>query len=100
MVRIDPEGSLRPLHEVPQHLRFAAATIAVAESDQPEAARSRNRFLTRGNLELAVKALVVGLDGVDRQKQCRTNLTLARCSLERPQNRQLAVRQIFRQRAS
>lgn len=56
-------------------------------SDQPELASGGDRLLPGGDPELAVQALVVGLDGIDRQEQCVADLPLGRRSRQGAQDR-------------
>ena len=55
--------------------------------------------LAGAHVELAVEALRVTLDRVDRQEQRGSDLTLARRPREHPQDRQLAIRQFLDQHA-
>jgi hypothetical protein len=57
------------------------------ESDQAEVPRGADRLLSGCHTELAVEALVVGLDGVDRQEHGLSDFPLAGRARQHPQDR-------------
>lgn len=57
------------------------------ESDQPQLTRDGDRLLPGRHSELAVEALVVGLDGVDRQEHGLSDFPLAGRARQHPQDR-------------
>jgi hypothetical protein len=57
------------------------------ESDQPQVTCDDDRLLAGRHSELAVEALVVGLDGVDRQEHGLSDLPLAGRTGKHPQDR-------------
>ncbi len=61
--------------------------VSGEESDQTQVARGGDRVLPGRGSELAVEALVVRLDGVDRQEHGLPDLPLGRRTRQHPQDR-------------